>query len=374
METNLLLYKRSGMRVYLHWTFLALTMLVIIANAWPGNIDRIAWAGIVLIILAISVLLHECAHVLTAAALGIRAKEVVLLPVGGVVGVQRFPDNAVKELVINLAGPLFSLLLAFIASRLLHLHTSFWDMHIPYGEGDKNYLLFTFFLVNLFIGSFNLIPAFPMDGGRILRGILALRWNYIRATNFVHTLGFLIVILLIILSVLLKSFLPALIAVFIMLVSSTEQSYAVIRSLVYGLTAHDVASENYYTLPASMTISDARKLLSTNENAFFVLENAGFPAGVIKRLSIIVAYTENHGHWLLSSIPNKMTDFFDAKKPLTECLETLAHYPDKIFAVIDNDLKLKGVISFPILMEYLLLHRKHSKLYPAARSLALLNQ
>lgn len=373
MNKQLLLYKSRHFRVYLHWTFLLAIIAILVAGAWAGDAGRILWSALLALVFVSSVLLHELAHALIAWVVGIAPAEVVLLPIGGVAGVKKFPDEAVKELVINLAGPVFSLLIALLLNRFLQVQTWRPDLLLPFSGGGGHYLLFAAFMINLWIGLFNFLPAFPTDGGRMLRSLLAMRVNFVRATDITDTTGRVVAILLIVAAILMKSVLPALAAAFLIASFSAERSYALIWSLVKGLTAGQVAAKEFYVLPADQRIDETKDILINNENRYFVLERDHAPAGAVNRMTLIAALASGEGHKTLSTLADRQVEVVTADQPLPALLETLAHHPSKVYVVMDQHQQLAGVINFNMLMEYLLLNRTHSKLYPAAKSLAMLS-
>lgn len=373
MDKQLLLFRSRRFRIYLHWTLILAIIAILVAGGWTNNAERFLWSCLLVVVFVSSILLHELAHAFTAWTLGIEPAEVVLLPIGGVAGVKKFPDNAVKELVVNLAGPVMSLLVALLLNRFLHVQTWRPDLLLPSAAGAGHYLLFAAFMINLWIGLFNFLPSFPTDGGRILRSLLAMRVNYVRATDITDTTGRVVALLLLLAAILMKSILPVLAAGFLIASFPTEKSYALIWSLVKGLTAGQVAAKKFYVLPADKRIDETRDILINNENRYFVLEQDDQPAGAVSRMTLIAALASGQGYKTLSTLADRSVEAVTADQPVPGLLETLAHHPSRVFVVMDEQQKLAGVINFNMLMEYLLLHRTHSRLYPAAKSLALLS-
>src|SRR5262245_4313625 len=175
----------AGIRVEIHVTFILFVGWIAIQDGLLTGHPERALSSIVLILLVFGcVLLHELGHALTARRYGIRTRDIVLLPIGGVARLQRMPDQPGQEIVVALAGPAVNVVIA----AALWLALGGWngaDAIRPVGDGMLEKLL----TVNLIMVGFNLIPAFPMDGGRVLRALLALRLPYLRATRIAALVG-----------------------------------------------------------------------------------------------------------------------------------------------------------------------------------------
>jgi Zn-dependent protease/predicted transcriptional regulator len=197
MNNAVKLFKIRGIDIKMHITFPlilvwgALSFGLFRNGGWEGAIYGILVISLVFII----VILHELGHSIAALNYNVPVKQIILLPIGGVAQLEEIPEEPVKELVIATAGPLVNLILAIIlaviaplvgqslsASSLLRFTTTLGVLSFS--------SIFTYvFTTNLFIGVFNLIPAYPMDGGRILRALLATRLSYVNATSVAVFIG-----------------------------------------------------------------------------------------------------------------------------------------------------------------------------------------
>ena len=161
--------------VYLHWTFLLLLGVVGLLGLFQGD-PAAALGGVVLIVSVFGcVLLHEFGHALAARRYGIVTQDVTLLPIGGVARLARMPEEPKQELVVALAGPAVNVAIAAVLFPLIAL--------------TGKAFLAQLFAINLVLALFNMLPAFPMDGGRVLRALLAQRMSYVRATDLAATIG-----------------------------------------------------------------------------------------------------------------------------------------------------------------------------------------
>jgi len=188
MKWKIKIGKYAGIDVYIHLTFFLLLMWVAFMHWMRGAGAGGIFIG-VLFILAIfaCVTLHEFGHAIAAKHFGIKTRDIILLPIGGVARLERMPRKPIQEIYVALAGPAVNLVIAGLLFAWLHLTSSFapiTDLTVVSGP-----LLERLMMVNLFLLGFNLIPAFPMDGGRVLRAFLAMRKSFSRATQQAARIG-----------------------------------------------------------------------------------------------------------------------------------------------------------------------------------------
>jgi Zn-dependent protease len=211
-----------GIPVRIHFTF----PLILIAFGLEAGI-RDGWlegARAVALVLAVfvCVVLHELGHSLQARRYGIAVRDIVLLPIGGVARAERIPENPRQEIVVAVFGPLVNFALAAVFALVLLARG--WPVDF------ENDFLFNLLAINLALGTFNLIPAFPMDGGRILRGALATRMDYLSATRFAKNVGQIIAILFVLVGFMDSHFIMLpLIAVFVFFGAITEERMVRLR-------------------------------------------------------------------------------------------------------------------------------------------------
>ncbi len=178
----------AGIGVYMHATFLLLIGWVVLIHWMQGQSLSQTLEGVAFILaLFLCVVLHELGHALTAKKYGIRTRDITLLPIGGLARLERMPDDPKQELWVALAGPAVNVVIAAGLSVWLDLVGSFETL------GGLSLLEWPFLArlmaVNVLLVAFNMVPAFPMDGGRVLRAILATRMDYTKATEIAASLG-----------------------------------------------------------------------------------------------------------------------------------------------------------------------------------------
>lgn len=178
----------SGIDIYLHGTFLVLLAWVAVSHLIQGHGVTDAMAGLLFVSTLFGiVVLHELGHAITAQRFGIRTRDITLLPIGGVARLERMPEKPWQELLVALAGPAVNVVLAgllFLALAPIEGAAAVNDVALVGGR-----FLAKLVWVNVGLAVFNLLPAFPMDGGRALRAMLAMRMDYVQATQVAASIG-----------------------------------------------------------------------------------------------------------------------------------------------------------------------------------------
>ncbi len=177
----------AGTAIRIHVTFLLLLAWIFGVEYIAGG-PQAAWNSLLFIVLLfLCVLLHEFGHIFTARAFGVRTPDVILLPIGGVSRLERIPEKPSEEFLIAIAGPAVNVAIAAVLVLVGGANLSV-DRLAALESADVS-MIDRLAAVNLFLAAFNLIPAFPMDGGRVLRALLAARFGYVRATEIAAMIG-----------------------------------------------------------------------------------------------------------------------------------------------------------------------------------------
>ena len=171
----------AGTAVRIHFTFLLFLVWIFVAS-WVSGGPAAAWEGLAFMLLLFAcVLAHEFGHIFTARAFGVPTPDVTLLPIGGVARLARIPEAPSQELLIAIAGPLVNVAIAILLILLAGAHLD--PRELAQVDSTRISLIDRLAEVNLFLAVFNMIPAFPMDGGRVLRALLAIKLGHVRATE-----------------------------------------------------------------------------------------------------------------------------------------------------------------------------------------------
>ena len=217
----------------MHITFLLLVGWVALMYGRQGQSISAAIAGVAFILsVFLCVILHEFGHALAARRYGIKTRDIILLPIGGVARLERMPTNPRHELWISIAGPAVNVVIAATLFMWIKLSASFDPSQVMTASAGPFFE--RILAVNLFMIAFNMIPAFPMDGGRVLRAVLAMRSGHRRATQIAASIGQGIAVFFGVIGLFYNPFL-LLIALFVWVGASQEARAAQIQSAVDGI-------------------------------------------------------------------------------------------------------------------------------------------
>jgi Zn-dependent protease/CBS domain-containing protein len=285
----------SGIDVRVHWTFfLLLAFFAFIGYQESGGLVGALTATITIVALFLCVLLHEFGHSLVAQRLGIEIHSITLLPIGGVSNLESLPEKPADEVKITVAGPLVNVVLApiFFGVGLLLGAVPRLPADLFTGIGSVGQFFFYLGYINVVLALFNLLPAFPMDGGRILRALLATRLGAVRATEISSAVGQLFAVAFFLIGLISGNFFLALIAAFIFFGASGESQMVRQRELTRGLLVSDVMG----TKPRTETVTPYHtfgqvldSVIHGYQEDFPVVDENGRLVGMITRDEIMTA-------------------------------------------------------------------------------------
>lgn len=287
MKWSWRLGRAFGIDIFIHATF-ALLLVWIAGSTYLRERDTHAMVIGVLFMLALfgSVLLHELGHALTARRFGIKTRDITLLPIGGVARLERMPEKPGQELLVALAGPAVNILIAVALFAVLSATGESLAFDAASLTGSAPFFV-RLLWVNVTLAIFNLIPAFPMDGGRALRALLAFGGDYVKATQVAAKLGQTIAVLFGILGLLYNPML-AFIALFVWIGAGAELGGVEAKAALQGLPTVAAMQTDFQILSTSDTLDTAaRRLLGGSQVDFPVLDPDGYLVGVLTRAALI---------------------------------------------------------------------------------------
>lgn len=280
----------KGTVIRVHLTFFLLLAWIGAVHYAQGGWDAAVQGVVFICLLFVCVLLHEFGHVFAARRYGVHTPDITLLPIGGVARLERIPEQPSQELVVALAGPAVNVVIAAVLFLILGGLPGAEGMEVQNPGVD---ILTRLAVANVFLVVFNLIPAFPMDGGRVLRAFLAHRMGYVRGTQRAASVGQVVAFLLGLLGLLGGNPLLIFIAFFVWLGAASEAHAVQMREASRGLRVAEAMITTFESLPPSARVEDAAELLiRTTQHEFPVVDGAGRMRGVLTRDDMIRALRE----------------------------------------------------------------------------------
>jgi Zn-dependent protease len=338
-----------GIGIYVHWTFLILIAWVAFSHWQMGHSLPMVAEG-VLFVLAIfaCVTLHEFGHALAARRYGIATRDITLLPIGGVASLQRIPREPGQELWITAAGPLVNVLIAAVLLALINLLASLRTVGEAALAGGP--FLAKLLWVNVFLVLFNLVPAFPMDGGRILRALLAFRLDHARATRIAATTGQAFAIVLGFLGVLYNPFL-LLIAIFVYLGAEAESSAVSLESTFRNVRVGDAMMTRFRALSPGDSLEVAVSELLAGAQQDFPVVDAGRVVGLLERGDLLRALARGGREGIVADSMRTSYVVADIADPLDRTFQHLRESGLATAAVLDHG-GLAGLLTLENIGEY----------------------
>ena len=352
MSWSLPVFRIAGIQLRIHITFLLLIAWLAFGYYAQGGSAVAASRVIFVLLLFLCVVLHEFGHAFAAKAFGINTPDITLLPIGGVARLERMPEEPVQELIIAVAGPLVNVVIAlglFVvggAQGLLNRSTV---------EGGG--LIAQLLTINIILVLFNLLPAFPMDGGRVLRALLATRMSYARATQVAATVGQGFAFIFGFLGLFGPNPFLLFIALFVYIGASQEAALAQMKDVSRRFPVSSAMVREFRTLSENATLEEAvDALLATSQHDFPVVDETGSVAGLLTRHDLIAALRKNDpglrvGDVMRRDIPTVTTGtrFEDAFRIMQEC-----NCP--AVPVLDRMKRLVGLLTPENVTELMMVH------------------
>ena len=329
--------------VDVHVTFFLLLAWVA-AVAWRQGGAGAAVDGLIFILLVfLCVVLHEFGHVLMARRYGIRTPHITLLPIGGVASLERMPQKPAQELAVAIAGPVVNVVI--VAGLVLLLGARFDLSQMSGVEAAQMSMAGRIAAVNVIIVLFNLIPAFPLDGGRMLRALLAMRLDRARATLYAARAGQVFAVLFAVVGLFGNPIL-LLVAVFIFFAAQAESGQEQMRVAATGYNARDAMISRFESLGPHSTADHAgRLLLLTTQQEFPVLTDDGGFLGMVTRQGLIEAMRDSGPQTPVTAFMVREVDSVAEHDALEAVMERVAGSPIRTVAVRDRAGRFVGYVS-----------------------------
>lgn len=339
-----------GIQIQIHATFLLLLAWVAMSHIAGGAGAIFRGLALVVAVFGI-VVLHELGHALVAQHFGVRTRDITLLPIGGVARLEKMPEKPVEELLVAAAGPAVNVVLALLLWGVVDM-TGASKSLVGIGVVGGSFLT-TLLWINISLAAFNLLPAFPMDGGRVVRAALALKMDYVRATVIAARLGQGMALLLGVLGVFFNPML-LLIAFFVWMGAQQESAVVGLRRALSGVPIGSAMVTTFRVLSPSDRLSSAAALVVAGFQHDFPVVSGTELVGVLTRGDVMRGISRDGGEALVA---NAMHREFATAHP-TDMLESVLsrlQLPEAVPIVIVRDGAVVGIMTAENIGEFVLM-------------------
>lgn len=352
-STKILQLGDTALRV--HVTFFLLLAWIGFTRLEAGGIEA-AFYGVVFVLLVFTcVVLHELGHVIAAQFYGIRTPDITVLPIGGLARLERMPEKPSQELVVAIAGPLVNVVIAAVLIGVMGARLDITSMAEL--QQARASLMGQIAAVNVMLVVFNLIPAFPLDGGRIFRALLGFFMRRDRATTVAARLGQATAVLFALAGLFYNPFL-VLIAVFMFFAAEAEAAHETMRADSSGHAAEDAMITRFESLAPDATAEAAgQMLIVTTQQEFPVIRADGRLAGMVTRRGLIAAMADSGAATPVAVFMERDVPEIPADAPLDEVIAEIYAHPARAAAVVDRTGRLLGYVSAENALELFMLER-----------------
>jgi Zn-dependent protease/predicted transcriptional regulator len=345
----------AGTAIYVHVTFFVLL-------AWIGVVDGLETGSVAAAAEAVAftttlfacVVLHEFGHAFMARRFGIRTRDIILFPFGGMGRLERIPEVPSQEFLIALAGPAVSVGIAAALFAALRLQGStpqleeFATRDVPFAER----LMF----INAGLALFNLVPAFPMDGGRVLRALLAMKLDYVYATEVAARIGQGIAVLFAIVGALIPNPILVIIALFVWIGAAGEAGLAQIKRALRGTTVDSAMRTEFGTLAPDDALSLAAELTVRHAQADLPVLVDGHVIGLLTRRDLMRWLSEDGADRIASDVMRRTFETVGRSEPLDAVFGRLSQEPAKTLLVTEHG-RLVGLVGLDEITNLLRIRR-----------------
>lgn len=352
----------AGIPLFLHWSFLLVPAYVLISGYLMGRPAFGIAADMTLVTVIFGcVVLHELGHALAARRYGVSTQDIILMPIGGVARLERIPRKPVQELVVALAGPAVNLVIATVLLAVATPFTGLDGLWMP--QSLTANLVGKTIAVNIIMIVFNLLPAFPMDGGRVLRALLAMKLPYVKATRIAAVLGQMTALVIGVVGVVaLNNFMLMFIALFVWAGARQELSQVEVEASLQQLTVRDALISGFDAVPAQARVDWTLQFaLSVNRTEVPVV-NSGEFLGIARTETLATAIRNEFAQAPVGEFAESAPVLLQLHERLKDVVLAFQQTTFKMLPVVDDEGLLLGFVT----MESILAAGRFRSLVPPA--------
>jgi len=347
-----------GIPVKIHWTF-SLLFLILLGLGWINGESSLALLSYALfiILMFVCVILHEYGHALAARKYGVKTLDIIISPIGGIARLQKLPDKPKHELAVAIAGPLVNLgiaLILFVIALVFFTEAQFStpDESLELIATPQGFIALLIY-INCILFVFNLIPAFPMDGGRILRAFLSMRFGKVEGTRYASIVGRVLAVIFVVIGLFTQHIMLIFIGTFVFIMAQNENKQMLIKSKLSGVQAKEIMNTQFTKLHLSTPLSEVyQKYIRGGEKNYLVYDSMGNVSGVLPELFIKDAFKEGKldrtsNEYMSNNIYYAKSDMF-----LDKLFEDM-NLKGVAIAIIKNDDQILGVVDRQMLYNFI---------------------
>lgn len=374
MNASLRIAKIFGIPVLVHWSF-GLLLVWILYTGYSQGLDLrdTAYLGLFVMALFVCVILHEFGHALTARRYGVGTRDITISPIGGIARLDRMPENPFQEFMVAVAGPLVNVAIATVLSGVYVVSAGADGedlQNLLYGVfvRDSSFFpeagsLFDFFLLGMIalngiLAVFNMLPAFPMDGGRVLRALLSVRLGRPLATRIAAYVGQFLAVALALYGIYNGSLITVLIGAFVFFAAAGEYRSVRTEAFLAKFKVSDIVRTQFtrfFTFDPALLAAQA--LQHGFERHFLIFDPGYQAAGVVSEQEILDAIRENLLDQPLETIMTPGVSRISPAHTLKDVLYAFQVKGDGLLAVVENG-EIVGVVDQPMVEHFLRTQRK----------------
>jgi Zn-dependent protease/CBS domain-containing protein len=332
-----------GIGIFLHWTFLLLVAAIFAYYYVQSQSLGAALSGVGLILAVfLCVILHELGHALTARRFGVPTRSITLYPIGGLARLERIPSEPMKEFWIAIGGPAVNIVITVVLALVLLVTGGTFAPDALQSPGQ--HLIASLMWINAVLVGFNLLPAFPMDGGRVLRSLLALRQDYAQATQTAANVGQAMAILFGLIGIMWFNPILLFIALFVYVGAQQESRQAMYRAFTEGTPVRQAMVTRFATLAVGDTLDDAvDELLAGTDHDFPIVED-GQVVGILRRKQLIQSLSDHDRDTPVAEVADRDFVTTEPGAPLDEVFQQMNAESRSTVPVVDGN-QLVGLLT-----------------------------
>jgi Zn-dependent protease len=344
----------AGIDIYVHATFVLIIGWVALTHWIEKQSLAHVLSGVAFILsLFLLVVMHEYGHALTARKFGVKTRDITLYPIGGVARLERMPEKPIEELWVALAGPAVNVVLAILLFAYLVITNTLEPLSaltVTSGSFVERLMV-----VNLLLAGFNMLPAFPMDGGRVLRALLAMRLEYTRATQVAASIGQGMALLFGFWGLFANPFM-LFIAFFVWIGAAQEASMVQMKNSLGNIPVNQAMQTDFRSLSPEEPLSQAAQMILEGAQHDFPVTENGQVIGLLTRDDLMLALARQGQNTPVATVMRRSLPYVDSYEMLENALMRLQEAGIHSLPILHNG-QLVGLLTSENVTEFLMIRR-----------------